>query len=110
MVRLSEEALLLADPAIYLVQRGAMNKDPAHPEKRPHFRNLAAVKRNFVRMVPESLYSRPGPHSVDAVEDLAAYIRMWRLKAGPSGPEGVKGKQGDRTWMEKGHRFRSPRP
>jgi iron complex transport system substrate-binding protein len=77
MVRLSEEALALGDPDLYLVQRGAMNKDPVPLDRRSHFRGLAAVRRGFVREVPESLYSRTGPQSVAAVEDLAAYIHLW---------------------------------
>jgi iron complex transport system substrate-binding protein len=77
MVRLSEEALALGNPDVYLVQRGAMNKDPVPPGQRPHFRGLAAVRQGFVREVPESLYSRTGPQSVAAVEDLAAYINLW---------------------------------
>lgn len=83
MVRLSEEALALANPDIYLVQQGAMNKSPVPPGQRPHFQGLAAIRRGFVRMVPESLYSRPGPGSVDAAEELAAYIRLWRANPGP---------------------------
>ena len=77
MVRLSEEALALGNPDVYLVQRGAMNKGPIPVGQRPHFRGLAAVQRGFVREVPESLYSRTGPQSVAAVEDLAEYIRLW---------------------------------
>lgn len=89
MVRLSEEALVLHNPLIYLVQEGPMNKSPLPPCKRPAFRSIAAVKTGFVRTVPESLYSRPGPGSVDAVEDLAKIIMQWHISARPpeNGPE-----------------------
>lgn len=83
MVRLSEEALALHAPAIYLLQEGAMNRNPVPVEQRPHFRNLPAVKRGFVKKVAESLYSRPGPHSVEAVEELARYIHLWHVSAKP---------------------------
>lgn len=77
MVRLAEEALLAANPDIYLMQRGAMNKSPLPLEQRPHFQGLAALRQGFVWQVKEALYSRPGPGSVSAVEDLAAKIAAW---------------------------------
>ena len=80
MVRLSEETLALRNPDLYLVQQGPMNKSPAPVDMRPHFRGLAAVRQGFVRTVPEALYSRPGPHSADAVEDLARSIEAWHEK------------------------------
>lgn len=81
MVRLSEEVLALHNPDIYLVQHGPMNKSPVAPALRPSFANLAAVRNGFVRTVPESLYSRPGPGSVKAVEDLAKIISQWHMSA-----------------------------
>jgi iron complex transport system substrate-binding protein len=78
MVRLNEEALAALNPDIYLVQRGAMNKNPTPPDERAHFRTLRAVGTGFVRFVDESRYSRPGPQSVDAAEELAAIIAQWR--------------------------------
>lgn len=77
MVRLGEEALLAADPDIYLLQQGAMNKNPLPLEKRPHFQGLSALRRGFVWQVEEALYSRPGPGSIEAVEDLAEKIAAW---------------------------------
>lgn len=77
MVRLSEEALVLADPDLYLVQQGAMNKAPVPLETRAHFRSLAALRTGSVHIVAESLYSRPGPQSVAAVEELADLILRW---------------------------------
>lgn len=82
MVRLSEEALILFDPDIYLVQEGPMNKAVIHPKERAHFRGLAAVRRGFVRIVPEARYSRPGPRAVDAAEELAILIRAWQKAQG----------------------------
>lgn len=86
MVRLGEEALVLRNPDIYLVQQGAMNKAPVPVDSRDHFRTLAAVRTGFVRVVPESLYSRTSPRSIDAVEDLAAYIDLWRAAPSPPAP------------------------
>ncbi|MDR1489211.1 MAG: ABC transporter substrate-binding protein [Desulfovibrio sp.] len=83
LVRISEEAVVLFDPDIYLVQRGDMNKNPSPPAGRAHFAHLAAVKNGFALMVEESLYSRAGPQSVAAAEDLSRVIAAWREKYGP---------------------------
>ena len=77
LVRLSEETLIGLDPDIYLVQEGAMNKNPLPPAERAHFRSLKAVRRGGVLVVPESLFSRPGPSSITATEQLGAFIREW---------------------------------
>ena len=80
MVRLSEEMLVSLDPDIYLVQQGPMNKNPSPPEQRAHFSSLGAVRNGFVFFVPEARFSRPGPQSVTAVEELAGILRQWREK------------------------------
>jgi iron complex transport system substrate-binding protein len=74
-VRLSEETVLAADPDVYLVQRGPMNQDPSDPKDRPRLAGIRAVKTGRVYFVDEKTYSRPSPHSVDAVADLAAKLR-----------------------------------
>jgi iron complex transport system substrate-binding protein len=74
MVRLNEERLLLLNPDIYLIQEGAMNKNPIPLEDRSHFRALSAVRNAWSFTVPESRFSRPGPQSVSAVEELADII------------------------------------
>ena len=84
MVRLNEEALALYNPEIYLVQQGPMNKAPLPPDERPAFRGIEAVRRGFVHTVPEALFSRPGPGSVDAVENLARIILQWHKGARPA--------------------------
>lgn len=68
------ESLLLADPDVYIVQTGPMNRNPTEPQKRPHFDQLRAVREGRVLFVDEFLYSRPGPRCVDAVEQLAAKL------------------------------------
>lgn len=78
MVRLNEEALLAADPDIYLMQQGPMNKTPTPLESRPAYRELKALATGFVRIVPEGVYSRPGPGSIRAAEELAALLQEWR--------------------------------
>ena len=84
MVRLSEESLALLNPDVYLLQEGAMNKNPMPLEQRPHFRTLAAVRNNFVFRVAESRFSRPGPQSVLAVEELSVILMRWHeAKAQP---------------------------
>lgn len=74
LVRLNEEELLRLDPDVYVVQQGPMNPDPLPPSERPHFRTLAAVQSGHIYTVDEQLFSRPGPRSVDAVEELAAAL------------------------------------
>ncbi len=68
------ESLLFADPDVYIVQTGPMNRNPTDPQKRPHFDQLRAVREGRVVSVDEFLYSRPGPRCVDAVEQLAAKL------------------------------------
>lgn len=74
IVQYNFEALLLADPDFYLVQRGPMSHNPLPPGKRPHFAQLRAVRQGKVILVDEYLYSRPGPRCVEAVEELARVL------------------------------------
>ena len=71
IVQYNFEALLVADPDFYIVQRGPMSHNPLPPNKRPHFEQLRAVRQGKVVFVDEYLYSRPGPRCVEAVEQLA---------------------------------------
>lgn len=79
LVRLNMEALIQWSPDYYVVQEGAMNRSPANPAERPHFRVLDAVVNNRVLFVDEQIFSRPGPRSVDAVEQLSRFIhpKLW---------------------------------
>ncbi len=74
LVRLGEEALLELNPEVYLVQRGAMNADPSPPASRPGYGLIQALRQNRTLTVDEGRYSRPGPRSVEAVEELAAFL------------------------------------
>ncbi len=74
LVRLGMEALIKRNPDVYIIQRGPMNKNPSHPAQRPHFQVLGAVMDSKILMVDEQLFSRPGPRSVKAVEQLAAFL------------------------------------
>jgi iron complex transport system substrate-binding protein len=74
IVQYNFEALLLADPDVYVVQRGPMNRNPVEPGKRPHFERLRSVREGRVVFVDELMFSRPGPRSVDAVEELARAV------------------------------------
>ena len=68
------EALLQADPEVYVIQQGPMNKSPEDIYSRPYFQELRAVKSRRVLVVAESLFSRPGPRSAEAVEQLARFL------------------------------------
>ena len=62
------EALLQAQPEAYVIQQGPMNRSPGDIYARPYFQELRAVKAKRVLLVDESLFSRPGPRSAEAVE------------------------------------------
>ncbi|WP_366522969.1 ABC transporter substrate-binding protein [Desulfovibrio sp.] len=86
LARLNEEAVLLADPDVYLVQRGPMNPAPQPLSGRPHFRGLRAVREGRTLEVDEALFSRPGPRSVEAAEQLAQWLKgLQRPDAGTNG-------------------------
>ena len=70
----SLEALIQANPEVYIIQQGPMNRSPEDIYTRPYFQELKAVKARRVLVVSESLYSRPGPRSAEAVEELARFL------------------------------------
>ena len=74
LVRFNEEALLAADPDVYIVQSGPMNPDPQPLEQRQHYKNLRAVRDGRVLTVDEDFFARPGPRSVDAAEALGLFL------------------------------------
>lgn len=74
LVRLNEEALLALNPEVCLVQRGPMNPNPEPLDRRDHFRTLECVRQGRWSVVDESRFSRPGPGSVEAVEELAGLL------------------------------------
>lgn len=78
-VRINMEALIARRPEFYVVQEGAMNRDPSLPQDRPNFDVLEAVKNRKVMVVDEQVFSRPGPRSVEAVETLARFLNpnLW---------------------------------
>jgi len=74
LIRLNMEALISANPDFYIIQRGPMNRNPGPPSERPHFPILESVRKGRVMTVDEQLFSRPGPRSVEAVEQLADFL------------------------------------
>jgi iron complex transport system substrate-binding protein len=82
------EALIQAQPEAYVIQQGPMNRSPEDIYTRPYFQELRAVKDRRVLVVEESLFSRPGPRSAAAVEQLARFLHpgAWE-KQGP----GIRG-------------------
>jgi iron complex transport system substrate-binding protein len=70
----SLEALIQANPDVYIIQKGPMNRSPDNIYTRSYFQELQAVKAHRVLVVDESLYSRPGPRSAEAVEELARFL------------------------------------
>lgn len=70
----SLEALLQAQPDVYIIQQGPMNKSPEDIYSRPYFQELRAVQAKRVLVVDEGLFSRAGPRSAEAVEQLAQFL------------------------------------
>jgi iron complex transport system substrate-binding protein len=70
----SLEALIQANPEVYIIQQGPMNRSPENIYTRPYFKEIKAVKNRRVLVVDESLYSRPGPRSAEAVEQLSRFL------------------------------------
>jgi iron complex transport system substrate-binding protein len=82
LVLYSLEALVQANPDVYIIQKGPMNRSPQDIYSRSYFQDLKAVKTHRVLVVNESLYSRPGPRSAEAVEELARFLHpeAWAKK------------------------------
>jgi iron complex transport system substrate-binding protein len=74
LIPFSLEALIQAQPQVYIIQQGPMNRSPEDIYTRPYFQELRAVKERRVLVVDESLFSRPGPRSAQAVEQLARFL------------------------------------
>lgn len=74
LVRLDVEALLAANPDIYIVQTGPMNVNPPALANRPHHGGLKASKEGRTHTVDEKIFSRPGPNVARAVRDLFRII------------------------------------
>jgi iron complex transport system substrate-binding protein len=74
LILYSLEALIQANPEVYIIQKGPMNRSPDSIYTRPYFKELQAVKNHRVLVVDESLYSRPGPRSAEAVAELARFL------------------------------------
>jgi iron complex transport system substrate-binding protein len=74
IVRLNLEAVIAADPDVYLVQQGPMNPNPEKVSERPNYTILRAVRADRVLVVPEQIYSRPSPRAVAAVAQLAQFL------------------------------------
>ncbi len=72
--RLGEEEIVRLNPDVYLIQRGPMNQAPLPLSQRPRLKGLAAAKNGRSWFVDERRYSRPGPQSIEAVEELAALL------------------------------------
>lgn len=74
LVRFNEEALLAADPDVYIMQRGPMNPAPQPLEQRQHYKSLRTAREGRVFVVDEDRFSRPGPRAVDAAEELGRFL------------------------------------
>ena len=75
LVRFSEEALIAADPDVYLIQQGPMNPAPTPLDERDHYKGLRVVREGRVLVVDEDRFARPGPRALDAAEELAGWLR-----------------------------------
>lgn len=71
---LSLEALLQADPDVYIVTTHAGQLAGGDPAKRPGFQGLRAVREGRVRRVPADPVLRPSPRLAEGAELLARAI------------------------------------
>jgi iron complex transport system substrate-binding protein len=67
---LGEEEIVRLAPEAYVIQRGPMNPAPLPLSQRPRLAAIPAAKSGRAWFVDERKYSRPGPQSVDAAEEL----------------------------------------
>ncbi len=74
IARIGEEELMRLNPRFYIYQKGHMNPSPVSPARRKLFSMLEAVRKDRVHEVDESVFSRPGPRNVKAVEILASIL------------------------------------
>lgn len=74
LVRLSDEELLRLAPDVCLTQRGPMNPEARPMREQPAYANLPCVKEGRDFVVDEAVFSRPGPGSVAAAEELAGLL------------------------------------
>lgn len=74
VVRLNEEELIQHNPDAYIVQQGPMNPAPTPLEQRSHYETLKARRDGAIFMVDEHAFARPGPRSIEAVEELAKWL------------------------------------
>lgn len=74
IVQLNEEILLAKNPEVYIYQKGPMNPRPEDPAKRPIFAGLSAISNGHILEVGEEEFARPGPSSIDAVENLYRWL------------------------------------
>lgn len=74
IARIGEEELMRLNPQFYIYQKGHMNPSPVSPARRKLFSMLEAVRKERVHEVDESIFSRPGPRNVKAVEILASIL------------------------------------
>jgi iron complex transport system substrate-binding protein len=74
LVRLTDEELLRLAPDVCLTQRGPMNPEARPMTERPEYAPLPCVAKGQAYVVDEALFSRPGPGSVAAVEELSRLL------------------------------------
>ena len=74
LVRFSEEALIAANPDVYLIQQGPMNPAPTPLDERDHYKGLRVVREGRVLVVDEDRFASPGPRALDAAEELAGWL------------------------------------
>lgn len=74
LARYNEEALLVANPDICLVQQGPMNPQPPSIAERANLKTLKCAQKGHNFVVDEMTFARPGPASIVAAEKLAGII------------------------------------
>lgn len=70
----SFEKLLEINPDYIIVAEGALRKSDIVKDKR--WKNLDAIKNDRILFINADILSRPGPRVIEAVEEIAKFIRL----------------------------------
>lgn len=72
--QLSQEQIIAKDPEVILLGDGSQGVTPESVKGRAGWAGISAVKSGRIVVLDEDVFFRPGPRSVDALEQLLRYL------------------------------------
>ena len=72
--QLSQEQIIAKDPEVILLGDGSQGVTPESVKGRAGWGGISAVKSGRIVVLDEDVFLRPGPRSVDALEQLLRYL------------------------------------